>query len=367
MLDGLSFGWRTAILLLPFLLCLILSLALSRTLVNRSANRALAVLLLVLAGIFTPWMVGFAGFYDKWRWLTFFPVSITLAVAPLLWIHVHALIHGEAPDRSWRHLLPAAAQFGFLFGSFLLPMPVKDRWAESVGLPYELLTTGGTLAGLALYGRASLAELRRYRAALATQRSDDHLYAGQWLSRLLVAVLVLLPFWAVYAVWDMVDPLGYTGLMGLYAGIAAFAAYLAIEGWRHAQLPFPRLAALLSEEGEPPAGRDWAAQARTWSAQVESEGWATQPDLTLAGLARKLGTNSHHLSRAINEGLGVNFSTFIAAIRSRRVAELIDGGREDDLLDLALEAGFSSKASFNRAFQAAMGMAPSAYRRRLKS
>jgi AraC-like DNA-binding protein len=27
-------------------------------------------------------------------------------------------------------------------------------------------------------------------------------------------------------------------------------------------------------------------------------------------------------------------------------------GRQDDLLDLALEAGFSSKASFNRAFLA---------------
>jgi AraC-like DNA-binding protein len=33
-------------------------------------------------------------------------------------------------------------------------------------------------------------------------------------------------------------------------------------------------------------------------------------------------------------------------------------------LDLALEAGFSSKASFNRAFTATFGMAPSEWRKR---
>ena len=46
---------------------------------------------------------------------------------------------------------------------------------------------------------------------------------------------------------------------------------------------------------------------------------------------------------------------------------MIDAGRDDDLLDLALEAGFSSKASFNRAFRSAMGVTPSDYRRRLKT
>lgn len=34
-----------------------------------------------------------------------------------------------------------------------------------------------------------------------------------------------------------------------------------------------------------------------------------------------------------------------------------------DLLNLALEMGFASKASFNRAFRARFGMAPSEWRR----
>ena len=97
---------------------------------------------------------------------------------------------------------------------------------------------------------------------------------------------------------------------------------------------------------------------------MKAEDWAADPDLSLATLARKLGTNSGHLSRAINEGLGVNFATFVNDLRARSVAAMMMQGRQDDLLDLALEAGFSSKASFNRAFAATFGTTPSQWRKR---
>ena len=84
MLEGLVFGWRTAVLTVAVVQLLAIAAALSRPLANRAANRTLAALLVVLAGILMPWLIGFAGFYDRWRWLTFAPFQITLAVAPLL-------------------------------------------------------------------------------------------------------------------------------------------------------------------------------------------------------------------------------------------------------------------------------------------
>jgi hypothetical protein len=84
--DDLVFGWRTAVLSVALFLVLALAAALTRPLVNRTANRTLAALLVVLAGIITPWMIGFAGFYDTWRWLSFAPFQVTLAVAPLIWL-----------------------------------------------------------------------------------------------------------------------------------------------------------------------------------------------------------------------------------------------------------------------------------------
>ena len=82
-MEGLVFGWRSAVLAVAFAQLLALAVALARTWRNRRANRTLAALLVVLAGMITPWMIGFAGFYDKWRELSFVPVAIGLDVAEL--------------------------------------------------------------------------------------------------------------------------------------------------------------------------------------------------------------------------------------------------------------------------------------------
>lgn len=95
MFDGLSFGWRTAVLTLAAVQLLTIALGLTRTLANRVANQTLAMLLIVLVGVLLPWLIGFAGFYDRWRWLTFAPFQITLAVAPLIWLYAHALVTGQ--------------------------------------------------------------------------------------------------------------------------------------------------------------------------------------------------------------------------------------------------------------------------------
>ena len=242
-------------------------------------------------------------------------------------------------------------------------MPLKDAWAEFALGTVNDVAWLGTAAGLAGYGGLTGRLLSRYRVLLAAQRSDDVRYAARWLSRAAGAMLVLLPVWAVYAVWNAVSPLGYLTLMGLHVGIAVFALYLAIEGWRHAALRFPPIDTLVPAPAPAGTTRDWRAQGLAWAATVRSGNWAADPELSLATLARQLGTNTGHLSRALNEGLGLGFSTFVNGLRCETVAAAIDPGGNGDLLDLALDAGFSSKASFNRAFQARYGTTPSTYRR----
>ena len=110
MLDGLVFGWRSAFLLAVLLPVAILASALTVPISNRIANRTLAALLVVLVGVATPWMIGFAGFYDRWQWLSYVPFSVNLAVPPLLWLFTHALTRGRWPRGAVWHLVPAAMQ-----------------------------------------------------------------------------------------------------------------------------------------------------------------------------------------------------------------------------------------------------------------
>lgn len=110
---------------------------------------------------------------------------------------------------------------------------------------------------------------------------------------------------------------------------------------------------------------DWGTIAADLAARTRAEGWWREPALTLPLLARYLGTNSGRLSRAINLGLGVNFSIFVNGLRAEGVAEALATRTDADLLDLAFEMGFASKASFNRAFQARYGLPPSRYRQQV--
>lgn len=361
-MSELSFGWRTALLVVAFVQLLLIAAALLRPLENRTSNRTLAALLVVLAGIITPWMIGFAGFYDQWEWLSFVPVAITLAVAPLFWLYVHALLKGRWPERGWWHLVPALAQFAYLAVCFvLLPLPVKDAWLGLQAPVYNALTGLGVMIGLVAYGRAGRAMIARYRAELPQQVADEHRYALGWLGQAMAALFTLLAVWTLFNVWDLITPLGYSGFMGLYIAIAAIALFLGVQGLRHADRRFPMVAVPAIDTAPE---RDWARLGQEWAAMTRAQRWHTDPDLSLALLARRLGTNTGYLSRALNEGLGVNFSTFVNRLRCETVAEALGAGREDDLLDLALEAGFSSKASFNRAFRAEYGCTPSEYRAR---
>jgi len=362
--PALVFGWRTAVLALTSAQMVLIAVPLLRTLPNRTANRCLSALLVALTGLLTPFTIGFAGFYDRYPWLSFAPFAMPLAVGPLLYFYTHALACGRLPARPWWHLAPALLQFIYQAGSFCLPLDAKRRW-DAVSTPWvQPLVAVGVVVGLAAYCMVSLGLLRTYRVALAQQRSDDHRYGARWLGRAVGAMLVLLATWTAYNAWDrFVAPLDYFGVLGLYLIIAAIGCYLAVEGWRHANLSFvlaattrPVAATTLSAE------RDWRALGERWAAQTRAAAWHEDPELSLAALARLLGTNSTHLSRALNDGLGLSFSTFIASLRCETVAAALRAGRRDDLLDLALEAGFGSKASFNRAFQAEYGQSPSAYR-----
>ena len=178
-----------------------------------------------------------------------------------------------------------------------------------------------------------------------------------------MAVLFL---YAAFTLWDWLSGgIDFFQETGLYLSLVAIGLYLAIEGWRHTTLRFPVLDGATADPApvEAPVAPDWIAIATDFDTRLRQAGWATEPDLGLPVLARRLATNTGRLSRAINLGLGVNFSSWINGVRAEAVAAALDTGSRDDLLTLAFDAGFSSKASFNRAFQARYGVAPSRYRR----
>jgi AraC-like DNA-binding protein len=89
------------------------------------------------------------------------------------------------------------------------------------------------------------------------------------------------------------------------------------------------------------------------------------PDLTLDGLAVKVGVPSHQLRVIINRGMGQrNFSTYIAKARIECAkAALADKNQaRTQILRVAMDAGFPTLATFNRTFKTMEGVTPTEFR-----
>ncbi|MBC7492683.1 MAG: AraC family transcriptional regulator, partial [Novosphingobium sp.] len=206
---------------------------------------------------------------------------------------------------------------------------------------------------------------RAYARWLGDARADAVDFDPRWIRNFLIAMLVVTIAWTGFLIADWLDPRrNYFDHFWLYVTFSVLVIALGIEGWRHAQVHFPQQQ--WPEEGPAPAtDRDWNAMAQAWVEELDRAQHWRDPDVTLASLARSLGTNTVYLSRAFNLGLGENFN---AVINRRRVAAvqraLADPAETRDMLTIALEAGFGSKASFNRAFVDFTGQTPSAWRRK---
>lgn len=92
----------------------------------------------------------------------------------------------------------------------------------------------------------------------------------------------------------------------------------------------------------------------------------SDPGLTLSTLAQRLDVPEHRLRRVIHLGEGQrNFSAWLNGYRIAAFKARIN--EDETILALALAVGYNSLSAFNRAFKAAEGVTPSAFRAALKA
>ena len=98
---------------------------------------------------------------------------------------------------------------------------------------------------------------------------------------------------------------------------------------------------------------------------METEHLYREHGLGISDLASKLGVPQHQLRALINQGLGFrNFAAFLNRYRLMEAkAALADPTlARTQILTIAMDAGYASLATFNRAFKSEEGMTPSAFR-----
>jgi AraC-like DNA-binding protein len=143
---------------------------------------------------------------------------------------------------------------------------------------------------------------------------------------------------------------------------AALLYWVALTGWLKAHAPTPPV----RREHYNLEAADLARHVAALDAVMATERLFLDPGLTLGGLADRLALSPQVLSYVLNAGKGCSYTDYVNGLRLDEVKRRLADPASADLtvLALALDAGFPSKATFNRVFKQQTGLTPSAYRAR---
>ena len=367
---------------------------------RRQSYDAVAASILLVAVLYvSQWMLGFAGWYDGHDWRTtlmfYVPWDNLLLLGPLIWFYLLSVTNRDFKFRRkhlW-HGLPWALSVLPLCLAVLvdfLPLIPGDGqgWTDFYGtrgpvragqrIVSPALASGlGALlyVHLAGYLVATVVRYRQYRQYLDGHFSspDGRSLAGLHnVLLLLVCGIGITVGISIVPSWYGTTPYVNEWYHHLSLAVVAFAAgvlFYDVSGDRTQVLHFTASEAL--PDPVSPAGAD-PVLLRVFAAveaRMERHRDYLDPDLRLAQLADLVGDRDKSVSAAINACAGTNFNDYVNRWRCTYFVGLLEDGahRERTLLGLALDAGFNSKSTFNRAFRKCYGCSPGTVINRLES
>lgn len=337
-------------------------------------GRALGLVLLIFALIKADQIYQFMDGPAQAPQLAFWLSPLEWLMTPALFFYVVALSTPgfRFAPRDLVHLLPAtlwltwqSATFLFLtdaqkldfLASGVLRDPLHALWIPLFSAAFQLA-----------YVAAAVRRLRRHGQSLRQWFSSVEDRDLKWVRNLLVLWVSIILVHLVFVIARQVmEPGPWARLFvdALNLAHMVFAIALVFRGLAHpllvpdAKTPAPAIGKY-AQSTLSAAERDGLFE-RAHAAMTERELFRNG-DLSLDDLAADLDATERELSEAINGSGGVRFYEFVNGFRIEAASEALLAEPDRAVLEIALEAGFNSKSTFNALFKAHTAMTPSQFR-----
>lgn len=362
---------------LPLLICAVI-LIFQKS--EKASARYLGAFFIVIALGMGPQIIGFAGFYERWPGLTFFPLFfMTLWLGPLLYFHAFRLMRNDPAGWRWALFLPAGVQLIYYLAAFFLIgegwQDYQAKWAfnNTVHAPYILKVQSLTSMALFIFALfACFRMIKRYRHYLEHTQSQALDFDPKWLRFMLLGLGVALILYVAAELYALWRPQNYRGSFYILVLILFVCVWLGLNAVFRLSKPFPKMPKPVWEQDndkvvdKEPADQniedEQGSLAETLRQRITEEKWYLEPQFSIRDLAARIGTNESYISRALNQGLGQSFNRFINGLRVSYAQNLIQQ-KDIAMITVAYESGFNSKATFNRVFRDICGQTPSAFKK----
>jgi AraC-like DNA-binding protein len=378
-------GGLEASLLLGGVHSVVLAVVLLRRERHRRANVYLAALLGAMGLLLFDGFLRARGVLATHPHLIGLTAWVPFVLGPLVFLYVREM---TAPDPAalrspGRHFIIPAAYIAVLATTFVPRSASYKRAVAEGDAPWMIDAIEVALLGYGIgYAIASLVLLRRHRANVQALYSNLRGVSLTWL--LVLAVLNT----AVWTAALVSFALRMSGVTEASAAIVPLGSTLTVfvlgyfqlgQGEIFVERPEPEPTPEPTPNPVPPPPADEApeappAYARARLADDDAAAMETRiksamtdaklyqrSGLTLAELADEVAATPHEVSQVLSTRFGRNFYTFVNEHRIEHVKAAL-ASTDRPVLDLALEAGFQSKSTFNSAFRKATGTTPSAFR-----
>lgn len=380
-----DFNQKSSVLLIFFFNAIVFSFLLLKKgfKENRKDSNWLGLFVLLCGLYICPFMLGYAGWYSikSYReFLFFIPFQQLFLIGPIIFFYTQSLLNKDFKllKIHYIHFLPAT-----LYLLYSLIVFVADKWIFSEfyfysdgrdkDLAFWYQMTG--LVSMLFYLILSYKFYRNYRKLIVNEVSYADEILFKWISHFMLAFSLLLIlrvcFFILNPEWGE-----FGSKYWYYLCFSILYLYIAVTGYSNsirATISFDTgsnlkskmednvdISMLKSDEIEIPNIEDWKIKIRLL---IEEKKIYTNANLTLSDIALLLKTNRNLVSAIINQGFKMNFNDFINSKRVEAVIEKIKNGEHIDntLLGIAIDSGFNSKTTFNRAFKKHTLLTPKQY------
>jgi len=355
---------------------------------DRSVNIFLALHIMALT---LPIILPLAQYLFSWQLIVFLEPFLTLS-GPFLYLYVRSFKESITWKKAWPH---------FVFFVVCIPLAwwdyiaVGSKYPPASQVPAEatrnfllMLPISLRLIQRVIYYFLSRRALQGYQKSILHLFSDTSRISLNWVKWLingylfLIAVtLVFYPLMISYPryfdFWILIPG----AIVSLYIYLAAFRGITQSTLWQlqphvnkekveeqMADAEEIELENTVKDSSRPRKAGLSPAQITALAEKIitllEAEKLYQEPDLTLQQLAGRLQSSVHHLSQAINDGLGKNFYDLVNGYRVAEAKRLLLDPKNTNftILSVGFEAGFNSKTTFNTVFKKFTGQTPTEYR-----
>ncbi len=329
---------------------------------NRQANRFLALMIVSMCLTFTPYMLD-NSVWNNYRWLAWLPFSLSYWIGPSFYFYVKALTQPQSkfyPKDLW-HFSPIVLNYLHSIYHLIFTESHPYHWFHATA---ELLQSAAIISIL-MYHYLGLKMVTAYQQQLSNHVSNMDAIDLRWIKQVTLATIIGFAIILVFMVVSTAilgsqrlnDWLGFKSTVLLLYSMLLY--WLSISGYRQAEtLIIPDLPESGGKTGET------SSVLRTLNQVMQEQALYRNAELSLADLGRSLDISDRVISDTINQQLGKNFYQYINEYRVEEVKlKLVNSDLNHlKIISLAQEAGFNSKASFNRVFKQYTGLTPQQYR-----